>query len=760
MDVSVRENLVSRVDLARESPFVLGPLQVEPAHRRICRDGRELILEPKVMRVLTALGRAPGTILSREDLIESCWDGRIVGDAAIDRAISLLRTALREMGDEAVTLETIARVGYRLHAEALAPENPAQPGKPAPRLSALPRRWAWLAFAFAMLVLGAGAWLMLRPPDEPVSIAVMPFRSLTSGEEYFTAGLSQEVATQLGREPALRIAGSGSTRAFAEAGADARKVGNALKVDYLLEGSVRRERDTVRIDVSLVDTGDGIGIWSQSFDGKVRDVLAIQRDIGRAVLAGLHREVVNARPEAAALSTNGELYREYLTARALLRGRDRPKIIQAKLMLEEITRLDPGFAPAWAERAKAESLQFIFDPAWSPEKQAAAERRGAAFASRAIKLSPTLAQGYSARALIQQNGPGAIPDLRRAVELDPNDAEAWYWLGGALRQDMRHAEALDASRKVVELDPFWVRAEPAASILWDMGLHEEAQRIDKRIADQAPDPALREAAKGRIAARRGDWSGFIMHNNEAMKLTTNQGQKMIWGIGRNGKLARLGIPFKVVALPNPSIFSIIDSLAGNLPSLDRIIASNDDERGFWNTPVQPYLFPRMLINAGREADLVQLYDVAFGSPSAMASDLAPEQLIDFAPDISVALRRVGRGAEADQLLERAADRLDRARSFGQIPGSLEERAARVYAAQGKRDRAIASLKRAVALGWPNNNYSDVGAWLIPPFATEPSYAAIAQDPWVQQLDRRIQANLAKERMEALKIELVYPPEVP
>lgn len=756
MDIQAREKVV---DLAHETPFALGPLQVEPAHRRICRGERELILEPKVMRVLTALGRTPGTILSRDDLIQSCWDGRIVGDAAIDRAISLLRTALREMADEAVTLETIARVGYRIHSDDDPPAAEPQPDAVADHPRGRVRRWMLVALAVLVLTVGgAAAWLTLRPGQEPVSIAVMPFRSLTPGEELFAAGLGQEIATQLGVEPDLQVAGRSSTELFARGGSNPEAIRAALGVDYLLDGSVRREGTRVRIDVSLVDTRNGITEWSRSFDGELGDVLVMQRDIGRAVLAGLHREVVNTRPDQAALSTSGELYREYLTARALLRERSRPKTLQAKVLLEEITRLDPGFAPAWAERAKAESLQFMFDPAWSMAKQAEAERRGVAFASRAIKLAPELAQGFAARALVQhRNGPGAIADLTRAVELDPNDAEAWYWLSGALQQDMRYQDALEADRMVAKLDPFWVRAEPVASNLWDMGEHEEAQRIDRRIAEQAPDPAVREAAKARIAARQGDWSGFVLHNNEAMKLTTNHSQKLIWGIARNGKLARLGIPFKVVALPHPSIFAIIDSLAGKLPSLERIASSTDGERSFWDNPVQPYMFPRMLINAGREADVVHLYDAGFGSIEAMESAVGPIALIAFSPDLSVALRRVGRGAEADRLLTRAAGHLARAATLGRLPGSLAERAARVYSAQGQRERAIASLKRAVALGWPNNHYEDTGAWLLPPFDTEPAFAAIAQDPWVRQLDRRIQANLAKERKEALSIALFYPP---
>ncbi len=757
MDTHTREKIV---DLAHESPFLLGPLQVEPAHRRICRGERELMLEPKVMRVLTALGRMPGTILSRDDLIQSCWDGRIVGDAAIDRAISHLRMALREMAGEAVTLETIARVGYRIHVGDVLPEGQAQAAGGAARPLGRALRGLWGALMLVLLVSGAGAWYVLRPAQEPVSIAVMPFRTLTPGEELFTAGLGQEIATQLAGEPDLQVAGRRSTEQFARTGADARAIRTGLGVDYLLEGSVRREGSQVRIDVSLVDAGNGISQWSRSFDGRLGDVLVMQRDIGRAVLAGLHREVVSTRPDQAALSTSGELYREFLTARALLRERDRPKILQAKLLLEEITRLDPGFAPAWAELAKAESLQFFFDPARSAEKQAAADRRALSFAAHAIRLAPDLSQGYAARAFVQySNGAGAIPDLRHAVKLDPNAAEAWYWLGNALRLDARFAEAAGAYKRAVALDPFWVRTEPIAPFLWDMGEREAAREILERTATLAPDPALRETAKARMASWRGDWSGFIHHQNEAMKLTSNHEQKLIWGIARNGRLARLGIPFRVVALPDPSVFAILEGLAGNLPSLEVLASSNNGEIGFWTAPVHPYLFPRLLLNAGRSADLVRLYDVAFGSPEAMDRELTSDA-IDFAPDLAVALRREGRGGEADRLLALASARIDRARGFGPLPGSVEERAARVYSAQGRRQLAIASLKRAVELGWPNNHYGDVGAWLLPPFATEPAYAAIAQDPWVRQLDRRIQANLAKERKEALEIDLLHPPEAP
>ncbi|WP_338242155.1 winged helix-turn-helix domain-containing protein [Aurantiacibacter hainanensis] len=750
-----REGVAARVDLAHEVPFTLGPIHVEPAHRRICRDDRELILEPKVMRVLTALGRSPGTILSRDDLIETCWDGRIVGDSAVDRAISLLRTALREMAADKVALETIARVGYRILVDpSVEPQlDEALPhARPAGRF----RRWQWIALAMILLVLGgAGAW-MLRQSQEPVAIAVMPFRALTPGEEYFADGLGQEIASQLATEPALRVAGRSSTEMFARSATDVGKIGEGLGVNFLLEGSVRREGARVRIDVNLTRTSDGISQWSRVFDGELKDVLSMQRDLGRAVLAGLHREVSGSRPEEAALSTSGELYREYLTSLALMRERDRPKILQAKFLLEEITRLDPGFAPAWAQRAKAESMQYLFDPAYSAEKQAASDRLALSFVNRAITLAPELPQAYAARALVQyQNGIAAIPDLQRAVELEPSDAEAWYWLGNALKQDSRFEEAATAYRRVAELDPYWVRGEVAAPFLWDMGEREEARAQLQRVIDFAPEGSQREAARARMATWRGDWSGFILHSNEAMKLTSNFEQQMIWGIARNGRLARLGIPFEVVAVPHPSIHAIQEALAGNLPSLERIASSHGGEREFWNGPVHPYLFPRLLLNAGRSADLVHLYDVPFGSPQAMDEALGIF-LVDVAPDLAVGLQREGRAREASELLARAAARIERTRQFGPLPGSFEERVARVYAAQGQREKAIASLRRAVARGWPNNHYGDLGAWLLPPFDTEPAYVAIKDDPWVRELDGEIQRNLAKEREEALHIDLFYP----
>ena len=751
MDASTRGAVAARIDLAHEPAFALGPLTVEPAYRTVRCGGREHIAEPKVMQVLSALGREPGVVLSRDDLIETCWDGRIVGDASIDRVISLIRACLREMAKDLVTLETIPRVGYRIVI-----------GKPRERetrrlFASLPRRISirdLLILAACLLLAAGAAWWILKPPERPVSIAVMPFRSLSPDEGYFSAGLGQEIATQLAREPDLRVAGHRSTEMFIGYKSDPRTVGKALNVDYLLEGSVRRENDRFRVDVSLVDARDGLDAWSRSFDGELRSVLAMQRDIARGVLAGLHREVVNSGPEAAALSTSGQLYREFLAAKALLRERNRNSRQRASVLLADITRLDPGFAPAWAERAKAETMRYFFDPRWTAEKQAEADRRATGFANRAIRLAPKLSQGYAARALAQHNnGVAAIPDLQRAVELDPGNAEAWYWLGGALKADMRFAEALEAHRRVAALDPFWVRAEIVSTFLWDMGHRDEARRIDRNIVESAPDPALREAALARMAAWRGDCSGFIQHRGTAIDLTSNNEQRVIWGIGRNGKLARLGIPFKVPLVAFPSVLVLRDSLDGVPPPLEDILAAIDGAIGFWENPALPYVLPRMLLNTGRETELVQLYDLAFGSPRAMAAANrhGPAILIDFSPDVAIALRRAGRRDEADMLLGFAAARVEAARRSGPLPGSVEERAARIYAAQSRRAEAVASLKKAVALGWPNNHYEDLGPWILPPFASDPVYDSIASNRWVAALDRRVQGNLARERAEALRI---------
>ena len=158
------------------------------------------------------------------------------------------------------------------------------------------KRWPWVpALALLVVVFAAGIfmWQQRGGATEPASIAVLPFRAISSGgDSYFAEGVSEEILDRLAREPGFRVAGRATAAQFSDE-PDPKKIGRALGVDYILEGSVRSDRGRVRVNASLVQTKDGMRLWSESYDRNLDDILAIQAAIGQSVASGLRRNLVH-----------------------------------------------------------------------------------------------------------------------------------------------------------------------------------------------------------------------------------------------------------------------------------------------------------------------------------------------------------------------------------------------------------------------------------------------------------------------------------
>jgi TolB-like protein/DNA-binding winged helix-turn-helix (wHTH) protein len=287
-----------RINLAETADFELGGLRVSPAHREVRMNGDRRELEPRVAQVLVALASARPDVVSRDRLIEQCWDGRIVGDDAINRCIVALRHLAKEFSPEPFAIETVPRVGYSLV---------ERPAVAAVRNRGRTRKVA-IGGLLVLLIAAALAfgWSRLgRVETAPASIAVMSFRNLSAGDPYFAEGIGEEILGQLSREPQFRVAGRASSSQFG-ADADVREVARRLDVDYVVEGSVRRQGDRVRVNANLVRASDGIRLWSDSYDGKLDDIFAIQQRIGVSIAAALRRKLVRAPALSGPLVTNGE----------------------------------------------------------------------------------------------------------------------------------------------------------------------------------------------------------------------------------------------------------------------------------------------------------------------------------------------------------------------------------------------------------------------------------------------------------------------
>jgi len=249
----------ARIRLADEGRLRLGALTIEPALRRVAHDGGGAeIVEPRVMQVLVALTRAEGRILSRDELLRSCWHGVVVGEDAVTRVMGRLRRLVDGIGQGAFKLETVTKVGYRLVSTGRAGE--------APRRDAT----------------------SLAAAVEP-RLAVLAFDNLCDGDDmaWFSNGVSEEILQTVASGATLKVIGRGSSFQFRGAEKSASHVAAALNVTHLLDGSVRRSGPTVRISAQLVECAGQTTLWSDRFDRELSDFLAVQDEIARAVAAAL-----------------------------------------------------------------------------------------------------------------------------------------------------------------------------------------------------------------------------------------------------------------------------------------------------------------------------------------------------------------------------------------------------------------------------------------------------------------------------------------
>ena len=361
---------------------------------RLWSNAREVRLTPKSAAVLAALVARPGQLVTREDLFASVWKDTAVGEDALTTCIRELRRALADDARRPRFIETRHRRGYRFVAP-LAEDGMAETLDDAP---------------------GADA-----------SIAVLPFVDMSPrrDQDHFCEGLAEELINALTHVEGLRVAARSSSFQFPGPAADVRAVGRRLGVGSLLEGSVRKTGDRLRITVQLVEAESGYHRWSQRFERRLDDVFAIQDEIAenvatslRGSVSGRERDALR-RPETAA-----EAYDCYLRGRQHLHRTRRSDLERSRAFFERAIGADPGYAPAWAGLASAHAVLYEW---WGA---APADLEGAERASRrALELAPELAEAHAARGLALSLGTcfaDAEREFSAAARINPNLFEAYY----------------------------------------------------------------------------------------------------------------------------------------------------------------------------------------------------------------------------------------------------------------------------------------------------------------------------------------------
>ncbi len=327
------------------------------------------------------------------------------------------------------------------------------------------------------------------------SIAVLPFVNMSSDpeQEYFSDGISEEILNALARVHELKVAGRTSSFAFKGQNQDLRLIGETLGVNHILEGSVRKSGDRIRITAQLIKVDDGFHIWSETFDRELTDVFAIQDEIASAILAQTKIQLLDMAPLVSPRA-NTLAYDLYLLAKQKIRERNQEPLEAAAALLDRAIEADPDFAPAYAQRGITQMLLSDGDYGTIPAAQA--HEQAKVWLDKALELDDGLAEAWAGLGLYWTNQrlerEKSIAPLERALEINPNLIDASNWLSISLEYTGEIRKAAQLRKKMFETDPLY---QPAmANVIRSfnvMGQYEEAREVIERARPFYPnDPTI------------------------------------------------------------------------------------------------------------------------------------------------------------------------------------------------------------------------------------------------------------------------------
>lgn len=427
--------------------------------RELYRATGPIPVEPKVFDLLVYVIRNRERVVSKDDLIAAIWNGRIVSESALTTCINAARNAIGDTGEAQRLIKTLPRKGIRFIGDVMQRE-----GEP-------------------LGVVSAGA-APSRPslahPDKP-TIAVLPFTNLSGDpeQEYFGDGLSDDIITDLSKISSLVVAARNTSFTLKGQAMDAVQMARRLGATHIVEGSVRKAGNRVRITAQLVDGRSGHHLWAERYDRELSDIFAVQDEISHAVVAALK---VKLAPEERAdigrrTTDNVDAYQLYLMGRFYFRSQGQHSLQMAADLFRRATELDPKFARGWASLALAHS--------WlrTRGKSDISFEDIEGFIAKALQLDDNLAEAYLARAellLRHLDIAAAEAAARRAIELDPTLHDAHYALAEALRRSRRFEEAARVYEAAIPLDDqSWWSAEEASWAYQQLGDLDSARRLGR-----------------------------------------------------------------------------------------------------------------------------------------------------------------------------------------------------------------------------------------------------------------------------------------
>lgn len=470
----------------------IGSGQFDAVSGELTLGGRTTRLRPRTAALLSYLVTHAGRVIGKDELLHAIWPKVVVTEDSIVQCVKEIRRALGPGRQD--WIRTVPREGYAFVASAEIP--PEAPARPTPRWSA--RRLALAGTAVA-LVAAAGVFVLLRGADRvpdrgAMSLVVLPLTNLTGdpARENDADEMTEQLARSLSRLPGAFVIAPSTAFSFKGRAADVRRVGSDLGVRYVLEGALRRQKDSrLQLTVGLADSTTAMQLWSETFETPMEDASALRTDVVTRVAGSLGLRLVRLEAQRSQRDPTHQDAAALLSrARAALRwaGQGEQGVAEARRLLEEAVSRDDGLAEAWALLAWTYLDEIRFRTGSEEDLLRASQA-----VDRAISLAPDAADAVGARARLQYNRaqmPQALSSFQRAIELNPSDAQWHGYSASTLIMLGRPDEALAAIERATHLSPrdpqlaLWQMFEGVA--LLHLGRHEAAvEALAKAVAGNA-----------------------------------------------------------------------------------------------------------------------------------------------------------------------------------------------------------------------------------------------------------------------------------
>ena len=484
--------------------------RLDPQKRTLWRGDELIALTPKAFDTLLVLIESQGQLILKDDLMKEVWPDSFVEESNLTQTIFMLRKALGQTRDQGYIV-TVPGRGYRFTADVKPVSRTADAVvstvsqtselSPRPEKPLSQRILILLGFA-AVLLLGFSAYLLWFRP-RPIAtgrtmLAVLPFQNLTGdpGQDYFSDGMTEEMISQLGNlDPQhLRVIARTSVMFYKSNPKPLDQIGRELGVQYVLEGSVRREAERLRITAQLIQLRDQTHLWARNYDRSANDLLAVQQEITQEIADELQltldsnplgNRTANRTPTPP--KTSYEAYDLYLKGRYSLSKRTPEGFQQAAVYFQQAIAQDSSYARAYAGLADTYGLMSTWGQV--PPNEFMPKARNAAL--QALALDESLAEAHASLALIAENydydWQTAEKEHRRAIQLDPSYATAHQWYAEFLSWQGRFDQALAESERARQLDPLsLIIATDHASILYFARQYDQAILQSRTVLDMDP----------------------------------------------------------------------------------------------------------------------------------------------------------------------------------------------------------------------------------------------------------------------------------